>query len=277
MEWNGLWGLFYGLLSGFFEFLPASPQAHQLVLQKLTGLPSPGFGMAFAVHLGALAAVLLSYYPLLGKYRREQKLRRQPRRSRTRQPDAAALMEYKLLKIAAVPVVLSCLASSWLSQYFQRLWVLALLVIFNGVVVFLPHYMSHANKEARTMSPLDATLIGLSGMLGALPGFSRVGSLNAVASMRGLDGQFAVKFVFLMMIPALVASCLGDLGMLVLSGNTQNHVPFITAALACFAAFAAAMAVIRLMRFLSVKGSFEALAYYNWGLAMFTFIIYLIG
>ena len=276
MEWNGLWGLIYGLLSGLFEFLPASPQAHQLVLQKLTGLASPGYGMSLAVHLGALAATVLSYYPVLGKYARERKLLRQPRRSRMRQPDAGALMEYRLLRIAAVPVFLSCLAASWLSQYFQRLWVLALLVILNGVVVLLPHYMTRANKDARTMSPLDATLIGLSGILGAVPGLSRIGMLNAVSSMRGLDGQFGLKFAFLLLIPAYIALCLGDLGML-LFGNIHNGVSFVVAAIACVAAFCAAMAVIRLMRFLAVKGSYEGLAYYNWGLAIFTFIIYLIG
>lgn len=277
MEWNGLWGIVYGLISGLFEFLPASPQAHQLVLQKVTGLSSPGFGMAFAVHLGTLAAVILSYYPILGKYSREQKLRKIPRRNRMRQPDAATLMEYKLLKIAAVPVFLSALASSWLSQYFQRLWLLALLIIFNGVVVFLPHYMTRANKDARAMSPLDATLVGLGGVLGALPGISRMGTLTSVASMRGLDGQFGLKFVFLLMIPALLASCLGDLGMLIASGSAQNGVPFFTAVLACLAAFGAGMVVIRLTRFAFAKGSVEGLAYYNWGLAMFTFIIYLIG
>lgn len=277
MEWNGLWGLIYGLLGGFFEFFPASPQAHLTVLQKLTGLSEPGFGMSLAIHLGALAALLLSYYPLLGKYAREQKLHRQPKRYRMRQPDVVAVMEYRLLKIAAVPVCLSCFAASWLGQHFQRLWILALTVVFNGIVVLLPHYMSRANKDARAMSPLDALLIGLAGTLGAIPGFSRIGALNSIASMRGLDAQFSLKFAFLLLIPALFASCLADAGMMLLSGNVQTGVSFLTVLLASIAAFAAAMAVIRLMRFLSVKGNYEGLAYYNWGLAMFTFIIYLIG
>ena len=277
MEWNGLWGVFYGLLGGLFEFLPASPQVHQQLLLKIAGLASPGFGMTLAVHLGALAAVLVSCYRTVGKYFKEQKIRNQSRRYRMRQPDAATVMEYRLLKIAAVPVFLSCLAASWLGQYFERLWVLALLIIFNGVVVFLPHYMIRANKDARAMSPLDATLIGLGGVLGAVPGISRVGVLTSVSSMRGLDGQFAMKFVLALMIPALIGSCIGDVGMLLISGNVQNGVPFWTALLTFMAAFASAMFVIRMMRLLSAKGSYEGLAYYNWGLAMFTFIIYLIG
>ena len=276
MEWNGLWGLAYGLISGIFELMPASPQTHQLLLQKITGLPAPGYGMALAVHLGVLAAILLSYYPILGKYSKEWKLHKQPRRNRARQPDAATLMEYKLLKIASVPVFLSCLFAGWLSRYFQRLWVLALIVILNGVVVFLPHYMSRANKDARSMSPLDSTLIGWGGMLGVIPGMSRIGIFTAVSSMRGLDAQFGLKFAFLLLIPALLGSCVGDIGML-LSGNTANSISFLAVILACVAAFGAAMVIIRLMRFLSVKGSYEGFAYYNWGLGMFTFIIYLIG
>ena len=41
MEWNGLFGLIYGLLGGLFEFLPVSPQVHQQVLIKVAGLDAP--------------------------------------------------------------------------------------------------------------------------------------------------------------------------------------------------------------------------------------------
>ena len=41
MDWNWLFGLIYGTLGGFFEFLPVSPLLHQKVLLKLTGLDIP--------------------------------------------------------------------------------------------------------------------------------------------------------------------------------------------------------------------------------------------
>ena len=276
MEWNGLLCLVYGFFSGLFEFLPVSPQVHQEVFLKITGLDAPGHGLSLAVHIGALAAVILSYYASISKLTREQKIASQPKRNRKRQPDFVSLMKLRLLKIAAVPTVLSCLITPWLRQYFGRMWLVSILTVLSGVVVLLPHYMTRANKDARTLSPMDATLVGMGGMLGAIPGFSRVGLFTSVASMRGADRQFALEFTYLLMIPALAALCVGDLGMIIFAG-TSTGVPFFAGVLACVAAFGAGFAGIRLMRFLAVKVGYESLAYYTWGIAMFSFVLYLIG
>ena len=277
MEWNWLLGLLYGALGGLFEFLPVSPQVHQEVLLKLAGANAPGYGMSFAVHLGALAAVILSYFGSISKLVNERKIASQPKRKRNRQPDFVSLMQLRLLKIAAVPTVLSCLFTPWVSQYINGSWALALITVLSGIVVFLPHYMSRANKDARALSPLDATLIGLGGILGVLPGFSRVGALTSVASMRGADRQFALDFTYLLAIPALSALCIGDLAMLISTGAPQVSVPFLAGLMTCVAAFGAGFAGIRFMRFLAVKAGYEGLAYYSWGLAMLTFILYHIG
>ena len=277
MEWNWLLGLIYGALGGLFEFLPVSPQVHQEVFRKLTGLEDAGHVLSLVVHLGALAAVILSYYGSISKLFHEQKIAGQPKRRRKRQPDFVSLMQLRLLKIAAVPIILSCVTAAWLSQYISGLWLMVIITVLSGIVVLLPHYMSRANKDARTLSPLDATLIGLGGVLGAVPGFSRVGLLTSVASMRGADRQFGLDFTYLLAIPALASLCIGDLAMLIFTGAPEAGISFFAGVAACIAAFGAGFAGIRLMRFLAVKDGYESLAYYSWGLAMFTFILYLIG
>ncbi len=276
MEWNGLFGLIYGLLSGFFEFLPVSPQVHQSVLTKMAGLAAPGYGISLAVHLGALAAVVLTYYGKLSKFARERKLAAMPMRRRNRQPDVISLMEWRLLRIASVPVILSCLLGLWLGRYMNRLWLMAIFAALNGALILLPQYLSRANKDARSLSPLDAVLTGLGSMLGILPGVSKVGMVTSVASMRGADRQFGLDFAFLLMIPGLVSLSIGDIGMM-LFADSVSGVPFFTGIVAGIASFGAAFAAIRFMRFLVLKDSLEGFACYNWGLAMFTFIIYLIG
>ena len=276
MEWNGLFGLIYGLLSGFFEFLPAPPQVHQQVLMKIAGLNDPGYGLSLAVHLGALAAVVLSYYPKLSKFSRERKIAAQPVRRRKRQPDVTSLMEWRLWRIASIPVIISCLLASWLGRYISRMWLLAIFTALNGVLILLPQYLSRANKDSRSLSPLDAVLTGLGSVLGILPGVSKVGMVTSVASARGADRQFGLNFAYLLMIPALAALSIGDIGMMIFAGSAAS-VPFFTGMIACIASFGAAFAGIQLMRFLVLRDTLEGFACYNWGLAMFTFIIYLIG
>ena len=276
MEWNWLLGLVYGLLGGFFEFLPVSPAVHQSLLVKITDLPAPGSGLSLAVHLGALMAVLFSCYGRVVKLLHERKLARIAPRARKRQPDVMSLMELRLIKTAVFPVILSSFTGIWLQQYFSRLWVLAIVVAINGILVLLPHYMGRGNKDARTISPLDAVLVGIGGALGAIPGISRVGMLNSVASMRGIDSSFAVDFTYLLSIPALATLCIVDLGQLVM-GNGGQTAMFLPGLFAFLSAFGIGLAGIRLMRYLALKTGYEGLAYYNWGLAMLTFIIYLIG
>jgi len=45
--------------------------------------------------------------------------------------------------------------------------------------------------------------------------------------------------------------------------------------LAAGSAFGGAWLAMVIMRFLSVKSSFYGFAYYNWGLALFSFLVYL--
>lgn len=277
MDWNWLLGLIYGSISGLFEFLPASPHVHQQALQKLTGAAAAGHCMALAIHLGALGAVIFAYLPTISRFIRERKISHQPKRTRRRQPDAVSLMHMRLLRISLIPVLLSCMCAPWLNRYISRMWVLAILVVLNGIVILLPHYMVRANKDAKTISPLDAVLMGMGGMLGAIPGFSRIGTMTAVSSMRGVDWKFGLDFAYLLSIPVLAALCIMDMGMLIFTQEALSGAILLSAILACAGSFAMGYAAIRLMGFLAVKTSYEGFAYYNWGLAMFVMILYLIG
>lgn len=277
MEWNWLLSLLYGAIGGFFEFLPVSPQVHLKLLEKLTGVPDPGMALSLAVHLGALTALVVSLWGRIGKLTREKKIAQRPKNRRKRQPDTVSLMELKLLRIAAVPICIACLLTPWLSRYFNELWMMAGFAVLGGIIVMLPQYMNQANKDARSLSPLDAVLIGMSGCLSVFPGISRVSSITAAASMRGGDRQFSWQFCCLLLIPALICLSIGEVGVQILAGGSYASISLFLCVPACAAAFAAAIAAIRLMRFLAVKAGYEAFAYYNWGLAMFTFIIYLIG
>lgn len=278
MAWNWLYGLIYGLLGGFCELLPVSPQAHGILLEKLAGLPQRSGLLNLSVHLGVLVALVFMYRATISKLRREKRIASLPPRRRKRQPDVESLMTLSLVKIGAWPLALGSLLTLVLSPWFSRLWVLGLLIILHGILVFVSQYRPQGNKEIRSTSPLDAALMGFGGIVGLLPGFSRVGVLTSIGAMRGMDKQFSLNFVYLLSIPALGALCVTDVISLFLSGGTGvSAAILLPCILALLAAFGTAVAAIRLMQFLAVKIGYETFAYYNWGLAMFTFIIYLIG
>lgn len=277
MEWNWLLSLIYGAIGGFFEFLPVPPGAQQSLLLKLSGAEDTGW-LRLPVYIGCLLAVFLFYYSRLAKIQREKRIAAIAVRKRKRQPDTTSLMESRLLRTAMIPLLISVVLIPWLSQYFRRIWVLAIILCINGAVILLPQYLSGSNKDARSLSPLDAFLVGLGGFLGVIPGMSRMAGMIACGKIRGCDQQYALDFTYLLSIPALALMCVTEVVVLVMGGaGAFSGWMILYGLLAFVGAAAAAMAGIQLMRFLAVKIGFSGFAYYSIGLGMFTFILYLIG
>lgn len=278
MEWNWLQSLVYGAIGGFFEFLPVPPAAQQQLLMRLTGATEGAESIQPAVSVGCLLAVLFLYYSRIAKIRREKRIAAIPPRRRKRQPDPVSLMEAKLLRIGMIPLILSVVLTPWLTSFFERMWVLAIILCLNGALILLPQFLPGSNKDARSISPLDAMLIGLSGVFGVIPGISRVAAMTACGKIRGADQQFTVDFTYLLLIPALLAACLTQLVILVLGGTELfTGWMFLHGFLAAIGSATAAFAGITLMRFLAVKIGFSGFAYYSIGVGMFTFVLYLIG
>lgn len=275
MEWNWLGSVIFGLIAGVFEFLPISAQTHQVLAMQLLGLPTLPGGLSLGIHMGCALAVFMSFYSYMGRLRREYKIAAIAPRKRKRQPDTASLKEIRLLKVAVIPVLLSCVAGYFLRDLVSRQWLMALTAGINALVILLPQYTRTANKDSRSLSGLDAMLIGLSGVLSAVPGMSRVGMLTSVGSFRGADRNFALNFTYLLSLPMLVGLAVADV-FLLLSGRGTG-VGLLCGLLAFLAAFAAGLAAIRFMKFLAVRAGYSAFAYYGWGLSMLIFILYLIG
>lgn len=275
MELNWLECLVFGIVSGLAELLPASAPAHQTIFLKLIGgVDTPV--LRLCAHLGALAAVILAAMPHLIRYRRELRFASIPHKRRHRRPDFAVMMELRVLRTAAVTMLIVMLVCQLFGNLHQRLWLLALMVFINGVILYLPQFLPRANKTAQSLSGLDALLIGLSAGFGAVPGISRAGAMLSAASIRGTDRSYAMELVIVISIPALVMLLVMDI-FSVAGASLVFAAPLVLGCLLCSASsFGAAYAALFLMRFLSVKAGYGAFALYNWGAALFTLVIYLI-
>lgn len=267
--------LIYGIVSGFAEFLPVSSLAHQAIFLKLLGKANDPL-LQCCAYVGALAAVLIICLPTLRRLRRERRIASVPKKRRRRQPDGATLAQARVLRMAVLSMLILLLGYGLVSRLHQRLWILALFTALNGVALYVPQYLPGANKTAQSLSALDAMLIGLSAGCGFIPGVSRVGAAVSVGLVRGTDRRYSLELALLLSIPALaVLSVLTGLaaipGAAALSGGLVLRCLTVM-----LSSFGAAYIGIFLARFLAVRAGFGGLAYYCWGLALFTLIIYLI-
>ncbi len=263
----------YGLISGFSELLPVSSVAHQTLLLRLTGC-NDHLWLRFCAHLGTLVALLVCCTPALLRLRRERKIAATPKKRRRRQPDFATLMESKVLRMTVLFALLPFLTYGLVCDLYQRLWVLAILLGINGIILYIPQHMPSANKTAQSLSGLDTMLIGLAAGAGIIPGISRMGMTLSVAQMRGADRRYGMELALLSSIPVLLILMIISAFQAVTA--TVATVSILCCAIVAVSSFVASYLGVVMMRFLAVKTGFSSFAYYCWGAALFALIIYLI-
>ncbi len=272
MNMNWFESLIYGLISGLAEFLPISSQAHQSLLMQLFGVEVRDPVRDLFVHLALLFALFSGCRSTIGHIRREQKQRSSRGRYRR---GSRALLDMRLIKNAAIPMLIGMLIVSYSVQK-TNLVMITVFLLINGVILFIPERMMQGNKDARGMSAIDSFLIGISGALSSFYGISRVGATTSTALARGADRQCALNWALLLSIPALVMLAgLDVLAMFGAAGGLGFWGSLLTYILSATGAYCGGYASIAIMKFLTVRTGYSIFAYYSWGAALFTFLLYL--
>jgi len=269
--------LIYGLICGFAEFLPISSTAHRSMLNCLFGVDKEEPLMAMFLHIGALLALLVSSRSLLQRLHKELEIKRIARRRSRRQPDEMVLLDLSLIKTAGVVLLFGFLLYFKAAAWNGNLPMIAIFLVINGIILHVPLYLPKGNKDARSMSRLDAVLLGIGNALLVVPGLSRVGLSTSLGIARGASPQNAYKWSLLLGIPALAAIIVMDLIGVASAGLGQLDFPFILQCILCgCTAYIGATGGISLMKMIVHRTGIENFSYYCWGAALFTFILYMI-
>lgn len=272
-----LYSILYGLVSGLGEFLPVSAQAHQLLLQHLFGKSGPEPLRQLLVHIAVLAALLLACRQTLKSILTERGLAARARRTRGSRNLNHRLYDLRIVKTAAVPMIVLLLLTTVPAGSCDQYLLLALFLVINGVVLYIPEHVRQGNKEARHMTGLDGVLIGTLGGLSSMPGISRVGMCTGAAVLRGADKRNAINWALLLSIPAIAILCIFDIVSLVSAGiGVSGFAGIFGCILSALVAFGAGFGGVNAVRFLSVRSGYAGFAYYCWGAAFFAVLLYLI-
>lgn len=270
-----LQSVFYGLISGFSEFLPVSSQAHQAILLRLFGLDVREPLRDLFVHIAVLLALFTGCRAMISRISREKSLASRGRRARRN--ISASTYELRLIRSASLPLLLVLLIYISTRTMESNMPTLALFLVINGIILIIPEHTRQANKDARSMTGFDGILIGILGGISAFAGISRIGAISAYGLLRGADRQRVINWALLLSIPALILLCIIDLLFAFISGiGPVSFLVIIGYILSAAAAYLGAYFSIIFIRFLSVHSSYSGFAYYCWGTALFAMILYLI-
>lgn len=275
MELSWFESLLYGIISGITEVLPVSSLAHQALFLKIVGSSFDPLLRLFS-HIGSLAALMIGIMPMLMRMRRERRIASAPRNRRRRQPDAVTMMEIRLIRVAVIFTLVVFLAYPLVHNLYERLWLLAILMTVNGIVIYVPQFLPGANKHAQTMSNLDGTVIGICAGLGIVPGFSSVAFSSSAAMIRGTDRRYCAELALVLASVPVFVLMIVDFVSLTAIFVSITGIAVINGLIAMVASFVSAWFGIQLLRFTAYRVGFSGFAYYCWGFALLALILYLI-
>lgn len=269
---NWLQSILYGFVSGLTEFLPVSSHAHQKLLLLFFGVDRPDPIYNLVIHLSLLYAIWTGCRKLIDPIRRE----RTSRHHRNTVRNENVRLDWVFIKNAALPMcIVLLLAGQVIGPEVSLLWVSVFLLV-NGIILYAPQRMIRANRDVRTISYLDSLILGVCSGLSGFCGISRVGMAMSVSDIRGVDKQRALNWAFLISVPAFLLLSGMDLFGVFFSGEDIHFWSnFFTYILAAAGAYAGGYLSIMLVKIVVTNVGIYGFAYYSWGTALLTFILYL--
>lgn len=260
-----LTAVFYGVIQGVTEFLPISSSGHLSVIQNIFGaenFEASYFTFDILLHLATLIAVFIVYWKdifslvpagvsMLGKVFRGK----------------FRLAEYDLnerfvifIIIATLPLVGAVFFKDYIEVLYGIVKFIGVILIINGAVLFVSDYLSHGSKTVADTKIRNAFVVGLCQMFAIIPGLSRSGSTITGGLTQGFSREYAVKFSFILSIPAILGANILEipemLSVPVPGGDIAAYI------IGMVAAALSGVAAMKLLIYISRRANFRIFAVY---------------
>ena len=274
MKW--FQSLIIGFFSGIADILPVSAQAHKAVLLTLFGVEQEPPLLRMFIHIAVFCGLYMSCQQQILRMVRQQQLSKIPKHRRKRPVDLRILLDIRLLVTMLIPVILGFFFYQKATALYGKLAWIALFLVLNGVILYLPNILPSGNKDSRSLSRLEAVLMGLGGAVSVLPGVSSVGSMCSVGSVCGAERSYILNISLLMHMVITAGLIFFDfISLFTIGFGVVGFAGFLSCLLAAGAAFVGTYYGIKIMRAMAVNIGFSVFAYYSIGLAMMAFVLYL--
>ena len=267
-----------GLVQGVTEFLPISSSGHLAILQNFLGLGSMEDHLLFDVllHLGTLGAVFIAYWKdIAGLFSEGFAMLHLKKLPRGQKPDRLKRRMISFLVLATLPLVAAALLKSTIESLYENTFFIGFALLATGGLLFASDRMGRGSKNERNATIGEVMTVGLAQAVATVPGLSRSGTTISVGMLCGFERSFAVKFSFLLSIPAVLGANLLSLIDAVQAGIDFSLLPMYLVGVVT--AFVSGFFAISVLRILVQKNRFGSFAYYCWGAGLVTLILSLVA
>lgn len=255
----------FGLIQGLTEFLPVSSSGHLALAHAFFGMDGPGsstFTFDILLHLATLTAVVTVYFSDLVSlvpafFSLIKKIvGRRFRLSECTGEERLCL----LLIVASLPLAAAALIGDRVEILSRDPCVVGGILVLNGLFLLLGEKAARGDRRAEDLKLSRGFAVGLCQLAAILPGLSRSGSTVTGGRLAGLSREEAVRFSFLLSVPAILGA--SGLGVADLFRNPVPKGDIPAYALGMLAALISGFAAIGLLRRVAKSSSFRIFATY---------------
>ncbi len=264
-----------GLIQGLAEFLPISSSGHLAIaghlLSSFHAEDIPPF-FDVLLHLGTLVAVFIAYWGeiwdmILEFFRAIGDLAH----GVSTRPVPPARRMILLIIVGTLPLFVILPVKDAIESLSDNLLFVGAALIVTGVLLFVSDRVRKGRKTEKSATMLDALLVGAAQAAATCPGLSRSGTTITAGCLRGFERKFAVRYSFLMSIPAVLGANILTLKDALGAGIIWEDVPVYIVGVVVAAV--SGYFCIRLLKMIADKGKFGWFAYYCWAAGLLTLVL----
>lgn len=271
-----LYAALLGSVQGLTEFLPVSSSGHLVFFEQLQANLDPESDQMLifdiAIHVGTLGAIFLVFgkdlLDLIKDFFSFGKYGKSPVEIYKKSPSIHFVV--CILCTTITTVILYKLFEDKLKGA-RQLYVVAPMWVVTGIFLFLTDMKKESKKGLAEIGILAAIIIGAAQAFAILPGISRSGTTICMAVFLGAQRKFAVKYSFMISIPAILGAAILEFDPALL-GSSVSVAALLTG---IFCSFIVGIFSIKLLIKANQNRKLKYFSFYCWIMAAAVFLLYL--
>ena len=253
------------IVQGVAEFLPISSSGHLTLLEHFFQMEEPDALYNILLHFATMAAVCAVYWRdvadmVLEFFRGIADLASR-REGRGRPPEGRRLV--LLVIVGTLPLFAVLPFNDAIEGLGANPVFVSVMLLVTGCILFLSDKYGGGRKNANSATVKDVLLVGAAQGFATIPGLSRSGTTISAGTALGFDRNFAVRYSFLMSLPAVFGATLLKVVKVIKAGTLDTELlPMYFTGM--IVAGVVGYFSIRLVKLLADRGKFGRFAWYCW-------------
>ena len=234
-----------GFIQGVAEFLPVSSSGHLAIFKNFFGLEEAGIAYDILLHVGTLVAVFICFWSdiwelivngvgivvdackNIGIFFKNlfNKNNKEYTKKEYIEVISTPFRRYVMLIIVAtIPTgIMGILLKDMIEAVSATLIVPGICLLMTSVILLIADNTKDGHENEENVSYKKAGFVGICQGFATMPGISRSGTTVTACLLAGMDRTFAVKFSFIVSIPAIIGAAILDLPDLFATGVTGSE------------------------------------------------------